>query len=677
MEIPTRNPPETCVLRAWLTNGRSYILLQLGLKNLGAQTYQLEPGFEYLALEETTLDPHSTPLFATGQAEAFILEPLLLDGQTHQVDGLQGTPLLLSGEHPQGGVIAAVLDWCQGPMRLLYSARGQLLSLGLCAWDTGPTYAVGSQLWSPRLFLQIAQASAPAWAFEEYKQLTAHLYPPASPPDWLRYQWDSWYPYGLRLTETALKRQIVYLSNNLGDLGQWHVVLDLGWYLTGDDPQAGWGTPDPAKFPSGLRALVDFAHQHGVKVVVTLSLPVVYGATETPSLNWLWLPQLVSDNPTWFLPLGGDRYLCNFHAPGFRGYLRESVLQRLLKECGVDGVKLEGLAGGRLESLDRETRARYASDFPSASQTLDIYDTVYSATTDLRPSSYVEGGWVNPPAAAPFAHCFRTAEERPTFRGDYPTWGLLEHVDQALAQLTMLGQRPHLGLVFEAPNTSLISRRWLAASAALASEVGLSFDLEQLSPEALAEYRALLNNLHPFQGTLRLAGGRFPLDVFGTVLNGTGYLAIVNREDKPVDRLVDLTPLVGRAAEATCVYDVQQGQFLLTTGGVTLRLEPNSLRFLITRTQPGLIWSTSAVKVIEGNRGLAVWAWGPASVPGLVRLYCPALRSVVIDGQELFAGGIPPAWQNRLTYDYATGVLSINYQHKGRQRFNIGLQPLQ
>ena len=264
--------------------------------------------------------------------------------------------------------------------------------------------------------------------------------------------------------------------------------------------------------------------------------------------------------------------------------------------------------------------------------------------------------------------------ERPAFRGDYPTWGLLEHVEQGLAQLIMLGQRPHLGMVFQSPNGSVINRQWLCAAAALRAEVGVSFDLQQLSPEALAEYRALLNVLRPFRGSLRLEGGLFPVEVFGTVYEGTGCVAIINRADKPVERLVDLTAVVGRAAEATCVYDVQRGQFLLTRGGVRLRLDPNSVRLLITRTQPGLMWSTSATKVIEGNRGLAVWVWGPPSVPGMVRLYCPALRSVVVERQELFAGGIPPAWQGRLRYDYATGVLTINYEHKGRQRFNIGLQ---
>lgn len=665
------------VLRAWLANGRSYVVLQLGLRNVAAATYQLKPGFEYLALEHSVFDHGRSSLTAIGESDRFFMQPATLDGEMHEVGVAQGAPLLFAGEPVAGGILAAALDWCEGPMLLRYAGVGGRASLGLYAWDTGPTYPPGAEIWSPRLLLQVAQAEAPAWAFEEYKQLMARLYPPAPVPDWVRYQWDSWYPYGVRVTEAALDRQVGYLSSRLNDLGSWMVVVDLGWYQVGEAAEAGWATPDPAKFPKGLRAVVDRAHARGVKVVVTLSLPVVYGATEAPGLNWLWLPSLVAGNPTWFLPLGDSRYLCDFQNPAFRRYFEDSVVRRLLEESHVDGVKLEGLAGGRLDTLEREGRLAQGEHFASASQTLAIYDAIHGAASACSPSCYLEGGWLNPPAAAPLAHCFRSAEERPAFRGEYPTWGLLEHVDEALAQRIMLGQRPHLGLVMESPGTSVLNRQWLGAAAALGAAVGLSFDLEQLSPQALTEYRGLLNALRPFQGSLRVEGGRFPIDVFGTVCDGSGYVAVVNREDKPVERLVDLSAVVGRAAEATCVYDVERGQFLLTRGGLNLRLEPNSLRLLITRTQPGMMWTSSATKVIEGNRGLAVWAWGPASVPGVLKLYCPALRSVVVGGQEVFASGIPPAWQGKLRYDYSTGVLTITYEHQGRQRFNIGLQPLQ
>ena len=80
--------------------------------------------------------------------------------------------------------------------------------------------------------------------------------------------YNTWFVYGTRLNEDTMVAEI----NRAASLGVELFVMDAGWYIgAGEnddfDFDAGLGTwtADPARFPSGLASLADYAHGNGMK----------------------------------------------------------------------------------------------------------------------------------------------------------------------------------------------------------------------------------------------------------------------------------------------------------------------------------------------------------------------------------------------------------------------------
>ena len=81
---------------------------------------------------------------------------------------------------------------------------------------------------------------------------------------------NSWYMQGPAVNEGLIKAMADYLcSNRLAELGYKYVVLDEGWTYLAGDPKGrdalGNIMPDRANFPSGMKALADYAHERGLK----------------------------------------------------------------------------------------------------------------------------------------------------------------------------------------------------------------------------------------------------------------------------------------------------------------------------------------------------------------------------------------------------------------------------
>ena len=79
--------------------------------------------------------------------------------------------------------------------------------------------------------------------------------------------YNTWFAYGVGIDEASMRDEI----DGAASLGAERFVVDAGWYLgagsagTGDF-SSGLGTwqVDPSRFPSGLGALSDYAHAHGM-----------------------------------------------------------------------------------------------------------------------------------------------------------------------------------------------------------------------------------------------------------------------------------------------------------------------------------------------------------------------------------------------------------------------------
>jgi alpha-galactosidase len=84
---------------------------------------------------------------------------------------------------------------------------------------------------------------------------------PAPPP----MGWNSWYAYFARLDEATLRHQAdLMVESGLRDAGYTYFVIDGGWRADQRDKD-GALVADPAKFPSGMKALADYVHQRGLK----------------------------------------------------------------------------------------------------------------------------------------------------------------------------------------------------------------------------------------------------------------------------------------------------------------------------------------------------------------------------------------------------------------------------
>ncbi len=76
--------------------------------------------------------------------------------------------------------------------------------------------------------------------------------------------WSSWNAFSMGINETIIRKTAdLMVSLGLRDAGYLYLNLDDGWQISRDDQ--GVIQPDPALFPSGMRALGDYLHAKGLK----------------------------------------------------------------------------------------------------------------------------------------------------------------------------------------------------------------------------------------------------------------------------------------------------------------------------------------------------------------------------------------------------------------------------
>jgi hypothetical protein len=77
--------------------------------------------------------------------------------------------------------------------------------------------------------------------------------------------WNSWEAFRKELDENAIHAQVdAMVKLGLRDAGYIYVVIDGGWKTSARDGN-GDLVADPKKFPTGMKALADYMHAHGMK----------------------------------------------------------------------------------------------------------------------------------------------------------------------------------------------------------------------------------------------------------------------------------------------------------------------------------------------------------------------------------------------------------------------------
>jgi len=77
--------------------------------------------------------------------------------------------------------------------------------------------------------------------------------------------WNTWNTFEISIDEKLIKETAdIMVSSGMKDAGYTYVVLDDGW-MTMERDKNGDLVPDPKKFPSGMKALIDYVHSKGLK----------------------------------------------------------------------------------------------------------------------------------------------------------------------------------------------------------------------------------------------------------------------------------------------------------------------------------------------------------------------------------------------------------------------------
>ncbi|WP_281153972.1 carbohydrate-binding protein [Streptomyces sp. HYC2] len=182
--------------------------------------------------------------------------------------------------------------------------------------------------------------------------------------------WSSWsmqssqYP-GLNpngnysyLTEANVLKQTDALAATLKKYGYNHVNIDAGWWMdnnwTTEFDQYGRQTPDPVRFPHGMKSVADHIHSKGLKAGIYLPVGLekgAYGDGRVPIRNApgcttadIVYPDLRTTN-------GWDSaYKLDFDNPCAQRYIDSQA--RMLADWGYDFLKFDGVGPGSFKSGD-------------------------------------------------------------------------------------------------------------------------------------------------------------------------------------------------------------------------------------------------------------------------------------------------------------------------------------
>ncbi|MBI2863507.1 MAG: NPCBM/NEW2 domain-containing protein, partial [Chloroflexi bacterium] len=666
-EFKAVDDPTTIVVEITLFRDSHYFLYSLRLKDI-VYLADPQPQFHYFQATEDSL--------VVGEDVEYLTDLSRLRRAAARDDGIgrdeeigQGKPLFVWSNKMSKGLLLAALDETDvSPMMKLQLDPGHVVArLGYSATS------LRNSLSSPRLYVEVTDTADARLAFIDFKRFIAALYPPLPLPSWVKYQWLSWYSYYMDISEAALREQIDYIADFLADLGPWHIIVDAGWYIAEGRTGAEWRNVDAAKFPSGLRSLVDYAHSRSVKVVLYISTP--YLDSREQEGDWLGLKGIIDSHRDWLIRIGEDEgresFVYDYTNPDLRDYMKD-VLTDFFVRYDVDGIKVDGLgnAGGAL--LDPSHLDASGLMDRVVGPTMDIYRFNHEVASSLKDDVYIESGWLTPLFANSYAHTFRYGDEAEAFTSQYPFPGLVEHIDYAQVQKMVLGQRANMGALRGDPNTSHVNRWMLEAALALGTQTVLSFYLPNMDDPALSVYRSLLYHYNAFEGETSY-GSSLYADTFATTVRGTTYLGVLNRSDQSKRLNLRLADLRLARGQSYTVYKVEEDAYLRVEDSLDVLLPPESFALYILRAEPGVMWTNSAIEFSQTPSQIVLKARGPASLPGFVQVQVPRHRAVFLDGQQLQRQ--PPSRQTEGTYAYdpLTRILTVRYDHAREHEIRIEL----
>lgn len=208
------------------------------------------------------------------------------------------------------------------------------LSGGLNDWEFSHTLAPGASFDSAPVVVAPGTHGDLNSVSTQYARVgRAHWYPRNALSDRLPVEWNQWWSYEDRTINEQVFRANVDVAARLG---VEVCTMDAGWFGP-TDPTTHWydyrgdfGDVNTARFPSGIRALSDYTHDHGMAFGLWCEIEAVGKSA-----------RLAEVNPDFLALRDGLRlgYLC-FGAPAVQEWAF-ALLSRMIDEYRLDWIKLD------------------------------------------------------------------------------------------------------------------------------------------------------------------------------------------------------------------------------------------------------------------------------------------------------------------------------------------------
>lgn len=586
-----------------------------------------------------------------------------------------GKPLYLWSGRTNRGLVVSVADETMDPatFSLRVDQAQQRARLGLTTSGLRRSGVTNSE-YSPYIYLEPTSTKTMSEALYNHRRFQSLRHPPIPMPDWVRYQWLSWYVYYMGISDGELRRQVDYIANNLGDLGPWHLIVDAGWYVSEGRDGADWRQVDEDKFPEGLRSFVDYAHSRGIRVVLYFSAP--YLDSRIWQGDWLGLRNIIQNHPDWLIPLGEDdsreSYVYDFQHPGLRAYMAD-VMKDYFVKYDVDGIKIDGLGNAEGALLNPSHLDGFGLVERATGQTMEIYRFIYEQATLHKSQVYLESGWLTPLFANRYCHTFRYGDERPVFNSEYPFPGLVGHIDYAVLQKELIGQRPNMGAIIYNPEQPEINRWWMEAALALDAQLSISVDMPYLSRDELNAYRTRLVHYNPFKGSTKTSGVVNP-EIMVTTRPGIAFLGLLNRTTALKQYVVQFSDYGLEPEDFYFAYDVERGTVRKERGALRTEVAPGSFRLFVLTNLPGVVWTNSSFSTNLDQGSLTIDISGPDSLEGEMLVYIPRMKAIYFDGKPLNRTRRAMLEPGSYSYNVVQGALRLRYEHSGTNRIRIEIE---
>lgn len=229
------------------------------------------------------------------------------------------------------GAVAWSGNWV---VRILRQNEGFTLSGGLHDWEFATDLAPGAQISAPPFVLALAAGANLDLVSAQYSQVgRRYWYPHTALSDSLPVEWNHWWCYEDKDIHEAVFRDNVDLA---AKLGIEVCTLDAGWFGASDsethwyEQRGDWDLVNTQRFPSGLRALSDYVHKHGMAFGLWCEIEAIGKQAGLAHTH----PELLATRDG--EPLG---YVCLGSTAGQQWAL--STLERLISEYDCDWIKLD------------------------------------------------------------------------------------------------------------------------------------------------------------------------------------------------------------------------------------------------------------------------------------------------------------------------------------------------